>query len=356
MLGALAVVAAGLGPAVVLSSAARADDKVFTVGNYPVDATAQNAVAAKEKALADGQQAAFRSLMKRLVPVTQYNRIKKLQTARAADYLQGVAVRSESNSSTQYIASLDFSFQPQAVRELLRREGVPFVEAQAPAITVAPVELSGDERDAKAWLQAWRGLDNANALAPFKLEPPRLALAADTIRAALAGDAQAVRSVVGDKAKGPLLIAAIEADSKAGKLVLTLAGEDAVGPFRLVRGFRMPQSERAYTVELAAVVTAGILEGRWKAARSAGASFAGGASRPVQLFVEYRSLQQWQAMRGEIAATPGLESMEVGGVSARGADVAVRYPGGGEALATALTASGYEVRSQAGVWVVRRSF
>ncbi len=47
-------------------------DAVFTVANYPVEARADNAVAAKDRALADGQQAAFRSLLKRLVPVTAY--------------------------------------------------------------------------------------------------------------------------------------------------------------------------------------------------------------------------------------------------------------------------------------------
>ena len=44
------------GPAI-----AAPNDEVFTVGNYPVDAGAANAVAAKQKAMADGQQAAFRS-------------------------------------------------------------------------------------------------------------------------------------------------------------------------------------------------------------------------------------------------------------------------------------------------------
>lgn len=102
--------------------------KVFTVANYPVEATAENAVAAKDKAHAEGQQAALGALLKRLVPVTAYNRLDRLKTFRAADFIDGVAVRSERNSRTRYIASLDFSFQADAVRDLLHREGVPFVE------------------------------------------------------------------------------------------------------------------------------------------------------------------------------------------------------------------------------------
>ncbi len=44
-----------------------------TVGNYPVQATAANAVAAKDQALADGQQGALRSLFKRIVRSRRIN-------------------------------------------------------------------------------------------------------------------------------------------------------------------------------------------------------------------------------------------------------------------------------------------
>ena len=55
----LALALAGL----VVSLPALAAEKVYTIANYPIEATAENAVKAKEKALADGQQAAFRSLL-----------------------------------------------------------------------------------------------------------------------------------------------------------------------------------------------------------------------------------------------------------------------------------------------------
>ena len=121
------------------ASNAQQTTKPFTIGNYPVEATAGDAVAAKEQALAEGQKAAFRSLLKRLVPVTSYKRIDKLKNVKIADLIDGVSVRSERNSTTQYIANLDFSFQVKAVRDLLRREGVPFVDLQAPTIVVLPV-------------------------------------------------------------------------------------------------------------------------------------------------------------------------------------------------------------------------
>src|SRR5689334_7398760 len=88
-------VAAALALAAAMPAAARAADEVFTVANYPVEARADNAVAATDKALAEGQQAAFRSLLKRLVSVTAYARAKRLDATKAANLVEGVSVRSE---------------------------------------------------------------------------------------------------------------------------------------------------------------------------------------------------------------------------------------------------------------------
>src|SRR5688572_8696330 len=137
IVAAAALIAAGVLVAPALSAPGK--DKVYTIANYPVEASAQDAVAAKEKAHAEGQQAALGALLKRLVPVTAYNHIDSLKHLRADDFSNGVAVRSETNSRTQYIASLDFSFQPDAVRGLLQREGVPFVDEQAPRMVLVPL-------------------------------------------------------------------------------------------------------------------------------------------------------------------------------------------------------------------------
>src|SRR5262249_6404552 len=110
----------GACPALATPCALAAEEDVPLTGrNYPLEARADNAVSAKNKALADGQQAAFRSLLKRLVPVTAYQQLRGLRQVPAGDLVEGVRVRSERNSSTDYIASLDFTFQAKGVRDLL---------------------------------------------------------------------------------------------------------------------------------------------------------------------------------------------------------------------------------------------
>lgn len=364
---------AGLIVALILSVLpslpAVASEQAYTVGNYPVDAVAANAVAAKQKALADGQQAAFRSLLKRLVPVTAYDQLERIKQAKSSEFIDGVAVREERTSATQYIASLDFSFQPQPVRDLLRREGVPFIDTQAPAVTLIPVYLPAaagqgpvppalsPPNGSRMWHDVWMGLDLDHALAPVKLGELKAEVTTDAVDQLMRGEGGALASLSRAYATDLILLAVAQPDVAAKRLNVILAGRDAVGAFVLKRSYRMALHDVAYSGELAAVVALGILEGRWKAIRlngmSGGGSAYSSASAPVQMIVEFRNLQQWNQVHRQIAQVPGIQNLQIGGLSARAADVAAQYPGGAEALAGALAAQGLDVRQNGGTLQVR---
>jgi uncharacterized protein DUF2066 len=348
LLAALVLAAAGA------KAQAASTDAVFTVGNYPVESRADNAVAAKDRALADGQQAAFRSLLKRLVPVTAYARIRRLYTTKAGDLIEGYKVRSERNSATEYIASLDFSFQPKAVRDLLRREGIPFTDEQAPALIVIPVRraASGPPRDEPAWTNVWKGLDLEHALTPVKLQTLKREVAADNINALADGDGGAIRELAAAYGSERVLLAVAEEDAAANRLNVTLSGRDAIGAFTLKRAYRLDAGDPAYTNELAAVVSLGILEGRWKAIKSRHDTAAAGDAVDLLIAVEFRGMSEWQDISRRLSATPGVEELEVAGLSARGARVTLRYAEGAELLANALSKQGLNLRAVGGNWVL----
>ncbi len=341
---------------------AMAGDEVFTVANYPVEARADNAVAAKDKALADGQQAALRSLLRRLVPVTAYQRLRQLRQVRAGDLVEGVKGRSERNSSTDYIASLDFSFQSKAVRDLLRREGIPFTDEQAPGLTVIPLWRTAASRvpqDAAAWTNVWRGLDLEHALTPMKLQVLKKEIAPDAVSALADGDGSAIRALVAAYGSELVLLAVAEEDSAASRLTVTLTGRDAIGAFTLKRAYRLDASDPAYASELAAVISLGILEGRWKAIKSRGGSGGAGpvtasaaADSDLLIAVEFRGMSEWQDISRKLSATPGIEELEVAGLSARGARVTLRYAEGAERLAETLARQGLSLRNAGGSWVL----
>jgi hypothetical protein len=341
--------------------AAQASDNVYTISNYPIEAQAENAVAAKEKALAEGQQAAFRSLLKRLIPVTAYPRAKRLGSIKGADLIEGVKVRSERNSSTDYIASFDFSFQAKGVRDLLRREGIPFTDDQAPTVTLVPVWRSAPAqppRDEAAWTNIWKGLDLENALTPIKLQPLKKEIRAETVNAIAGGDGSAMRALAAEYNSEYVLLAFAEPDTVAGRLSVTLAGRDAVGAITLKRPYRIDAGDPGYASELAAVIALRTLEGRWKAVKvrggpaSAATGGGGGGDTDLLIAVEFRGMAQWQDISRRLAATPGVEELDVAGLSARGARVTLRYAQGAQQLADDLARQGLNLRNTGGNWVL----
>lgn len=368
--GVVGAVALLLGP--TGNIAPLAAQPVYTIANFPVEATAGNAVAAKERALADGRQAALRSLLKRIVPATAYDRLKGAKAAKAAELINGVVVRSERNSETEYLANLDFSFQPNAVRELLQREGIPFVDNQAPELIVIPVYVppAGGQgpvppslsppRGSKMWADIWGALDLEHALTPVRLSQLKAGVSPETIAALKEGDGNALASLTRAYASDRVLVAVAEPDLAAKRLHVTLAGQDAVGAFVLKRSWRLALDDAAYAAELAAVVALGTLEGRWKAVKAPSAAGSGGrygaAVMPVHMYVEFHNMRQWQGMREQLAQVPGLEDMEIGGLSARSADVEARFPGGAEALAAALANMGLDARPIGGTVQVRPAY
>lgn len=369
--------------------AASKEDRVFTIGNYPLEARDQNAVAAKEKAIAEGQQAAFRSLLKRIVPVTSYKHLSQLKSVKAGGLIESFAVRSERNSSTAYIASYDFVFSPDPVRRLLDKEGIPYIDRQAPAVTIVPAYRIAPEAakglpptfaaaaGSDAWLYAWKALDLGNALTPGSLQPLKSDVHADTVRKLAEGDFGLLRTLAQSYGTETVVLAVLEPEAGQKKLNVVLVGRDAVQNVYLKRSYRL-DGDLAYTAELAAVISLSILEGRWKAINVRGAPAAaptsswepaspaprvesggpagpaGNGPGPLTIAVAFRGMEEWQAISRQLAHTPDIDGLEVLGLSARGARVALKYPGGPQNLALALAQQGLILESTRDGWLLTR--
>jgi hypothetical protein len=357
---AVAALGAAMLPGAGFGGAAAADsDEVYTVGNYPVDAQAANAVAAKEKALAAGQQAAFRSLLKRIVPVLSYDRLNRLAGLKSGDFFEGVAVRSESNSRTRYIASLDFAFRPQSVRTVLEQEGLPFVDEQAREIMLVPVFRDGQgnaENGAgeKAWTSTWKGLDLDHSVTPIEIQALKPEIHADTLKAMAQGRGGQQRTVAAAYGRPQVVLAVADLDTAARRLNVVLSGIDAVGPLYLKRSYRVPDGDTGYAMELAAVISQGIIEGRWKSVKiNAGAAARG---MFISLQAHYAGFQEWQEMRRRLLELPGVADMHIDAESAQNAKLTLRYPGSPAELASALNAKGLALESGSDGLVLRSAY
>ncbi len=155
-----------------------------------------------------------------------------------------------------------------------------------------------------------------------------------------------------------VLLAFAEPDTTAGRLSVTLAGTDAVGAITLKRPYRIDAGDPGYASELAAVVALRTLEGRWKAVKVRGgpASVAtgggGGGDTDLLIAVQFRGMSEWQDISRKLAATPGVEELDVAGLSARGARVTLRYAEGAQQLADDLARQGLNLRNTGGNWVL----
>jgi hypothetical protein len=95
------------------------------------------------------------------------------------------------------------------------------------------------------------------------------------------------------------------------------------------------------------------LEGRWKAVNTRGATaVAAPGDTDLLIAVEFRGMAEWQDISRKLGATPGVEELDVAGLSARGARVTLRYANGAERLAAELAQQGLNLRASGGTWVL----
>jgi hypothetical protein len=331
--------------------------RVYTVEKLSIEASAADAVAAKKKAIAEAERRAMNVVLWRITPFSAYERLPKPKPALIEDLLEGFSVRREAYSGTQYLATLDFTFQPDSVRQFLQGYGIPYSETQAPPMAVLPILL----RDGKmvksgsdSWRKAWTGLDLDHTLTPVRLLPLDQAVTDEQAQAILGGDVNAFEALARVYGEDAMVVAVASADDKGGKLTTRLYGTDGAGPIDLPRFDRIVAGDMDGAAKRSAMIALRILEGRWKLARSP----LGGVPEDAQhvnfaVTAEFAGLPQWQKMRSRLTRVPGVQSLGIVSLSARAANVTLEFPGGAERLSQQLGRHNLNLQNEGGAWILR---
>jgi hypothetical protein len=288
--------------------------------------------------------------------------------------VSGVSIRKEENSKTRYIATLDVSVSEWAIKQLLQVQAIPYSVERAPPVSILPLVIAGGSvksEGGEGWRQAWEGLDLSHSMTPATILRPRAELSLETVKAVLAGDAQALATMQGDYGYGPLVIAVGEAAD--GKFVTRLAGADSVGAINFGRSDALGGDAKAAAREGAATAFA-IIENRWKVSQSGEAPATevnyrpgtgpapevgkegppkGEIPRNVVAQVEFSSLKDWQDIRGRLMNVAGIQALEVNSLSARAASITFDYAGSLGHLQKALDQSGFAFDDKEGTFVLR---
>jgi uncharacterized protein DUF2066 len=360
--------------AIGLGSPAQGADGLYDVAKLSVDTTAQDAVAARTQGMAEAEMRAVRIVIQRLTPLSVQEQLPELTEETVQGMVNGVSIRKEQNSTTRYIATLDISVNERAIKQLLQEQGIPYSEERAPSISLLPVVIAGDSvksEGEEGWRQAWEDLDLSHSMTPATILRPRQDLDVATVKAVLAGDAQALATMQGNYGYGPLVIAVGEA--AGGTFVTRLAGADSVGAINFGRSDTMGGDAKAAAREAAATAF-GIIENRWKVSRSGAVPAtevnyapgtepvpgAGGEGAPsaevprnVVALVQFSGLKDWQDIRGRLMNVAGIQALEVNSLSARGASVTFDYAGSLGRLQKELDQNGFVFGESEGTFVVR---
>jgi hypothetical protein len=325
---------------------------VFAVENVPVDARAESATAARERAIASGQQMALDRLFARLVPQEGRASLPRLSPLEVSDLVRDFAVEDERTSAVRYLANLSVRFRPDDIRALLRARNIPFAETMSKPIVVLPVQLSGGGallwEETNAWRQAWADL-RADGLVPFVVPVGDLqdVTVVDAQRAQ-AGDRQALAAIAERYGAGSVLVAVADSRRQSGSSLqvstnlVPVGGGDAETQVRSVSADSFPQA--------AAAIAEGI-DDAWRRANLI--RFDNERSLVATAYVS--QLGDLLDLRKRLSAVSLLSSHDVLYLARDAAQLRLHYFGDERQLATALAQSDLALEQTGEDWVLRRS-
>lgn len=334
LMATICVVSVGL--ALDRGQALAAGESVFTIRDVPVDATAAGAAQARDIAVDKGRQVAYLLLLKRLTPESAWSLHPQLSPAEVAELGAGFEVVEERNSTTRYIAKLNYSFRPAAIRSLLQRRNVPFSETQAPMMIVFPARTVGGQTDVwsegNVWREAWAARNFANELTPviaplgdlsdLSTAPASLAAQPSFARFAPYAQKYGVSSV--------LVAEAIQVSPEAGVEVrltrLTASDVDRLSVSVPAGG----DVER--TMRAAVDASMGDLQESWKqrtlVPENTGAT--------LTVVAQYATLRDWMRIQQALNTTPSISNIRVRAFSTGEARLDIAHGGTAERLAFIL--------------------
>ena len=138
----------------------------FTVAKVAVDARGDTAIQAQTRAIGDGQIEAARQLLERLTLESERAErgLPILSTETVGPLIRGLSIDNERRSATRYLGDVTVAFNPSAVQQFLRVNGLTLVTSQARERLFVPIGFD-PESPVIADMLSGR---YAHALTPFK--------------------------------------------------------------------------------------------------------------------------------------------------------------------------------------------
>jgi len=336
---------------VLVSPQARAAD-LFTVRGVAVDVTAESAAVARDQALRNGQDEAWRRLLSRLTDVDP--RFLPLDGGEAGaigpDLTQLVAnldIANERTSDVRYVADLTVGFNEAAVRDYLIAQNISFVRSTAPPALLLPVQEVGDRpilwEETNLWREAWDAVAAEMVLQPIVVPAGDFADQALLSAEAAAGhDAAALAALAAQYDATDAIVAMARGGFDDGlgvarvDISVTRIGDAVTQPAFIETVYGVEEEAPADLYLRAARTVARQLSEAWK--RDNLISVAEGGA--FALVVPVEGLKDWLAKRRALEALPMLTRRDLVRLNRKEAALEIAYVGGLDQVQRALDPSG----------------
>lgn len=349
----MTLVSAALSP---LGPVHAADADLFTVRGIPVDATAETAPTARDRAVAEGRREAFRRLVGRLVPMAEADRLPDPTDAELQRLVLGFEVAGERSSAVRWIASLTVAFDPDSVRARLRAAGVPYAETRSLPVLVIPLYEAGGEtvlwKEPNPWRSAWYDLPPQGGLVPFVVPYGDVADIRDlSPEQAVAGDREALMRIAERYGARDAVIA--RARPRAGGAVelsvqrLGPSGTDSTLVETVAGGEDLDEARRLAPAVMRAVA---LVEDSWKQDNLIRPGFESLVTATVPL----DSLRRWLTVREALDGLSIVARYRVVQLMRREALVDVWINGDAEQFRVALAQRDLELLPGAGDYILKQ--
>ena len=313
----------------------------YEVTGVAVDAEAENPVSAKQNGLTEGRRLALRRILMRFVPEIHHAALPRLGDDEIDAMVEEFAVVREKSSTTRYLASLDFRFNTQDVRRVLKASSLPYSESRAKAILVLPLLAGAAEpvlfEGNNGWLSAWQGRANdSHELVPFVLPLGDLVdLSTMPATAAQNGSGDAVAAMA--KRYGGTRVMVATAFRPAGasddRLRLSATLYHDGGQTQYEANIRATgQTDLAGLFDQGAAVLVAKINEDWKTRTAR--SFAGGDV--IRVVVDVADPGDWARMRRQLGSESAISKMKVIKLARSGGELELEFSGGIESLKLAL--------------------
>ncbi|MGB0935135.1 MAG: DUF2066 domain-containing protein [Alphaproteobacteria bacterium] len=345
----------------VLLALPAAAAELYTVTGVKVDARAKDAVTAQAKAMALARIKAFNKLMKRLLPEGEAERFKNIPPGDLDNLIQDYEVTHQKNSARRYIATLTFTFDENAIKDILGGQQITSAATtpRNPLVVVPILMRDGKPQlwgDINPWFNAWKERKSLSALTPVTIPIGDLTdMQSLNISQAFNRDPVGLEKLSRRYGTAGALIVIARIDSnnptapmEISSTIWTLDGR-SMNPKNT---YAQPESGKPFDQAISQAITS--LESFSKQQVTVHGGHNG--IHKVLAQIPFNSLQEWRMAQSALRDIPSIQQLNLNTISRQGATANLTFTGNFQTLASALSARGFRlIKLGEGLWEISSS-